>query len=190
MREAKREFAHIIIGSLFILLAAIIDSGTLSAILILLIGFGYIVSNDLKKKKRKKLFANIINAVERGDEKHKPGIAAIIFTIGVLLVVAADALLFHNKLIVLAALVPLVFGDAWATLIGKYHGTIKLPWNNTLEGTVIGLIVSIILMSLILPTSFYAVTVAAIVAMAVDFLPVEDNLFMPIATGITLFVLL
>lgn len=124
---------------------------------------------------------NILKLVSRKNESKGHG--AFMLVIGCIIAVA-----FFAYPISLGALIVLVFGDAFSTIMGKQYGRIKLVNGRTLEGTAYGLFLSAIVLSFWF-SPFISFMVAWIGMMA-EFLPIEDNLSIPLLAGITLLALL
>ncbi len=96
------------------------------------------------------------------------------------------------KPIAIAALLTLSIGDSAAALIGRAVGRNKLYGEKTIEGGIAFFIASSIVASLVPGIPIYAAMIASFVAAAfevyVDFF--DDNLVIPLASGLTLLLVL
>ena len=91
-------------------------------------------------------------------------------------------------LIILAALSVQVFADSAAAIIGIQFGKHKLYQKKSYEGSSACLIVAIICISFFYP--IYIAIIAGFIATAVEVLPLDDNLWVPLATGFAIRLLL
>ena len=187
-KELRRQFFHYFFGCIIILSIGFLEiTNSLIANMIILF-IGYFLSVKIKEKKEIPIINNLIkkllNYAGRQKEKGIPGKGALTFFTGTLLA----AILFHNNsLLVIGAIIPLVFGDSFSTVFGKLIGKIKIQ-DKTLEGSIAGIIISFIYLSFLFPYSI-ALTAAAI-GMSMEYLPIEDNYTIPIATGFVLMLLI
>ena len=81
----------------------------------------------------------------------------------------------------------MVFGDSISTVVGKTLGKTKI-WHKTLEGSIAGIIISFIYLTILFSPSI--ALIAATIGMAMEYLPIEDNYTIPIATGFVLMLLI
>lgn len=187
--ELPRKIFHIIFGVIFLLLISFAGTETSLYIITLLFIGGFIMALAIKRGHKFWFIEKIISRVEREHEKHFPGKGALYFFI------AAVILLYFFRgepLIVLAALSVEIFGDSAAALVGKGIGKIKIGVGSTLEGTLACLIVSIIVLGFYFPISTFPIAfviIPAILATIVEYLPMNDNVSMPLITAISLYVL-
>ncbi|MFH1239633.1 MAG: hypothetical protein V1672_00270 [Candidatus Diapherotrites archaeon] len=185
--EVRRKFIHIGIGSVFVLMVFFL--GTINSLMILfpiyIIG---LISSFLILKGVRIPFAHaLLDDVQRTDEKHLPGKGALYFFLGANLVLA---LFWWNQLFVLAALCTVVFGDGFATMVGIKFGKHTLISGKSVEGTLACIIACVIFLHVLFPFSIYRIGFTAFVATAVELLPLNDNLGMPLATAATLLLLI
>lgn len=178
-RELKRQAVHLLVGILVIILFLMTNRLTAAGILIACIIIGYFVALHLKRKKTATFLHEIIKHVERAREQHFPGLPVFLFFIGAILTL----LIFENPTVILAALIVISVGDSVATIIGKYSGRIELVSNRTLEGTVAGIIAASIVLSFFLPVP-KSVAIAGI-GMLAEYLPIDDNIGIPLVAGFT-----
>ncbi len=184
-REIIRQSIHFIFGCLVILLLIGIGAENFLIINIGILAFGYAISTLIKNGVKLPLFSYVVSNAERDLEKQLPGKGALLFFTGTLI---TSILFYQNFIVLLGAIIVLVFGDSIATLIGKGFGKYRLWSKRTLEGSIAGIIVSFLVLSIIFPHG--AALGAAIVGMAMEYLPIDDNLTIPIAAGIALTLLL
>lgn len=182
--ELNRQAIHFVVGCLCILAFILLGKMLTALLLLLLLVIGYWVMLQIKHKGSFKLLREIIKHVERPNEEHFPALPAFMFLIGALLAI----LLFPNPLAGLAALIVVTFGDSIATLIGKYYGKIEMITNRTLEGTVVGILIAFIPLAFLFQLEI-AFAIAA-VGMLAEYLPIEDNIGIPIVAGLTATLLL
>ncbi|MBU0635561.1 hypothetical protein KKE06_00885 [Candidatus Micrarchaeota archaeon] len=180
--ETKRQIVHYLIGNAVILLFvgflwAGFERAALISLLILILAIGYVIALYIKKKGSFTLLQEIVKHVERPHEKHFPGKPVFLFLIGAVIALA----IFPQALAVLAAFIVLTYGDTIATLVGKYKGRITLVTNRTLEGTIAGIIISSIALAFIFPFSL-AIPIATI-GMLAEYIPINDNIGIPIVAG-------
>lgn len=118
-----------------------------------------------------------------------PGRGILFFTIGAFL-----CLLLFDKPVAYAGIMILSIGDAVSNLVGRHFGRIKSRLNpkKYVEGTLLGILVSIPIAYYFVPNMLGA-TVAAIVAMFLEMpsirifkFEIDDNLIIPIAASFTL----
>jgi len=182
--ELRRQFVHYFFGCVMILAL-----GFIGAVNFLFLSAGITVfglSLSLHAKRSKKSFLHkIIKAVGREEEKKLPGRGAIMFFAGTLL---ASLLFYSNFLVLMGALLVLVFGDSIATIVGKEIGKFKLYNNRTLEGTAAGVVISFFYLQIIFQP-WIAIS-AAIIGMLAEFIPIDDNITIPLAAGFVLSLLI
>ena len=187
-KELPRKMIHIGFGTVFLVMIYYFGTELSFWILSLIFLAGLVVSLVIKKGHDISILVKIIRAVERDYEKHWPGKAALLFFI------AAIILLYffkNDSLIVLAGLSTAIYGDAAAALMGKGIGKIKIGFNNTLEGTLAGFVVCLICIGFFFPTASLLVIVsAALVATIAEYLPINDNVAMPLGASATIYFLL
>ncbi|MBI5884478.1 hypothetical protein HZB89_00080, partial [archaeon] len=136
-KELTRQGLHLLLGLIVIyFLLAFGRAETLMLASILLLG-GTLVGFAVKKNFRPGFIYALLKHAERSEEKKVPGKGPLTFIVGVLLALS----LFPSK-IALGALIVLVFGDSFSTLVGKKFGKTKLPAGRSLEGTLAGVLAS------------------------------------------------
>lgn len=185
--ELKRQVIHFVLGNIAILFFLFAGKTTTVAVGILVLLIGYAIALSVKKGKNIPFANEILKHVERKHEQHVPGQAALLFLAGFILTVA----IFTNPWATLAGLIVLTYGDSVATVIGKYFGSFKLVTNRTLEGTLAGIVFSVGMLSLF-PAIYPFATAFAIgtVGMLAEYLPIDDNLGIPIIAGLVASVLI
>lgn len=182
--EARRQFVHFLFGNVFILLVLIAGTEATFGVLLACLALGGIISALLKAGVRVPFFYDIVQTVEREQEKELPGQGAILFFVSAIIIIA----LFPNKLIVLGALTALIYGDSVSTVFGMRFGKTRIAGKRTLEGSAAGFAAMLPVLLALFPV--HIALLAALVAMLAELLPVNDNFTIPIAAAITLAVLL
>jgi len=180
-KELTRKLFHLLFG--FFIMFFIWFFGTETAFigLSILTLMGIMLGFSIRKGARYPFLQKIIFTVERDDEKHFPGKAAIMFFL------SACVLLFLFKSqpqIVFAAILVETLADTAAALIGKRFGKIKIMKDKTLEGTLAFFVVSVFCIGL-----FYSFEVAlfcSFVAAIIEPLPWDDNWSVPLAVALSL----
>ncbi|MFH1751453.1 MAG: phosphatidate cytidylyltransferase [archaeon] len=184
LKEIKRQFIHLALGSCFIFLVPILSVTQLFFLVLLLLGIGLIFSFMIKKRILIPFFSYLVETVERKHERFIPGQGSFMFFLGLIVLL----LVFQNQLIVLGALIVVVFGDSVATIVGLTIGKHRLLNNRTLEGSVAGIVAAFIFLSILFPPNI--AFLVAFTGMLAEFLPVNDNLSIPIVSGMVLKLLL
>ncbi len=185
--EFLRELIHLLLGIILIALIYFLEMNLAMILIGLLFLIGGLISVLIKFRVRLPLIQfvldwaeKIIHLVERSKEKKIPGESALIFVLGIFLTV----LIFQSKTVIFGALIVMVLGDGFSTLFGEKFGRIRTFGNRSLEGTVIGILVSFAFLATFLP--FKIAIIAAIIGMLSEYLPLNDNLVIPLITGLTL----
>ncbi len=182
--EIRRQFLHYFFGCLVILLVGTVGVVPYIFINIGVLAIGFSLSLMIKRKAKTFLVHDIVKLVGRQEEAFLPGKGALSFFAGTL---AISFLFYNNLLIVLGALVVLVFGDSIATVAGKKFGSICLPNRRSAEGTVAGILVSAFYLWMLFPLEI--ALLASTGGMLAELLEFEDNLTIPLGTGIVLWFL-
>ena len=183
-QEARRQFAHILFGSFFIAVMALvgIDVGIAVAGIGLLLGLALALA--IRKGWNIPILAAVVQRVQREHERF-PGKGAIFFFLGALVTM----LLFgFNPLVVLGALIVSTYGDAASTIFGLRFGRTCIIGKKTAEGTIAGIVIS--LAFLIVLFQWWVALIAAVVGMLAELLPGDDSFNMPIIAAMALVVLL
>ncbi|MDO8554740.1 MAG: hypothetical protein Q7S22_08075 [Candidatus Micrarchaeota archaeon] len=182
-QEIPRQIFHIIIGLIIIIMLAYL--GREVTIIIAFLGaiLGSILINRKATDKSLWFFENIYQKFERQGGR-LPGWGAAWYMIGVLLIMV----FLKNTSSIAACVFVFAMGDGFSTLIGML-GKIKLPYNSkkTLEGTIAFFFTST-------PAYIFIkepVIILALIGAIVESLPldIEDNMLVPVALVITLYVL-
>ncbi len=183
-KEYRRQFLHFFFGSTIIILIGLIGTKNFIAFNLLILITGYILALKIKKGLKLPIIKEFIDYTERETEKELPGKGAITFFIGTLI---TSVLFYNNIFIVIGGVITLVFGDSISNIAGKTIGKIKIQ-DKTLEGSFAGIIISFIYLSILFP--FSTALIAAVIGMTMEYLPIEDNYTIPIATGTILMLLI
>jgi dolichol kinase len=178
-RELYRQAIHFFAGN--IMLAIVIAFGTEFALAITIIALilGFAFSKQLIKHAKHPL-KEIVELVEREKESHLPGKGAFLLFFGI----ALTLFLFNNKTIAIAAIIALTYGDSASTIVGKHFGKLKSFGERTIEGSIAGLAITFAFSALFLQPSL--AMIAAITAMLAEYLPIDDNLSIPLLTATVL----
>ena len=177
-KEILRKSFHIIFGTIFLALIWLAGTWTSFEIILGCLVIGTLISMAMRKGWDIPFLGKLVEFVERPNERHFPGKAAVLFFVSALLLL----FLFRNTpLIALAALSVQVYADAAAALIGKPFGKHKIYHRKSVEGTLACLIVAFICLQFFLP--LHIAIMGAVVATAIEVLPFDDNLWVPIGTG-------
>jgi len=180
-REIMRKSVHIFFGTIFLLLVALTGTTTSLLAIGLCFAVGNIISIAIRRGYKVPLLEKIVLNVERENEKHFPGKAAVMFFASALVLLV----LFKDyPMIVLASLSVQVFADAAAALVGIPFGKHKLYKKKSWEGTTACFVVATACLLFFYP--IHIALIAAFVATLIEVLPLDDNLWIPIGTGIAL----
>ncbi|MFA5931411.1 MAG: phosphatidate cytidylyltransferase [archaeon] len=184
-REYVRKAIHVLFGLFFILLIQFAGTQMSALIIGLCLIAGTILSFAIIRGHEFPFIRKMVENVERENEKHFPGKAAVYFFVSAILLL----ILFKDSpQIILAALSVQVFADSAAALIGITFGKHKLYKKKTWEGSIACLIVSIICINLFFP--LHIAIIGGIVATLIEILPLDDNLWVPLFTATAIRLLL
>ena len=180
--EMRRQVFHAVIGSIAI--AVFLYAGRTNAMLFTGIIFliGCLISLLIMREAKLPIISSALKYFGRENEKHLPGKGALMFALGLFLLL----MLFQRTEIIIGAMVVAVYGDAASTFAGKSIGRIRIWQEYTLEGTLGGIAVSALLLMFLFPV--YVAIAGAVVGMLAELLPIDDNISIPLvaATAITL----
>ena len=184
--ELRRKFVHFLIGSSFVVLVALFGVTTAMGVVAAWFAIGTAASILIKKGYKSPLFYNVMSRFQRISEKHLPGKGAMLLFIGSLLTM----LIFRQwESIVLAGLIVSTYGDAASTVVGMKWGKTRIVRGRTLEGTVAGILLPVLLLQIFL--GWQIGLIAATIGMLAEYIPkIDDNITIPIVTGIVLALLL
>jgi len=185
--EIRRQLLHLLYGPILVVLYHF-------QLLTLPILFGIIVGGSLMSMMVKRNHLNPIRwALGFFEREHHmesfPGRGILFFTIGAFLVLA----LFPER-IAYAGILILSAGDAVTNIIGRHFGRIRtrLNPNKYVEGTLVGVLVSIPIAYYFVPNPFAAVA-ASCIAMFLEMpnvklfnFEIDDNLLVPLGASLTL----
>jgi dolichol kinase len=182
--EIRRQFIHFLFGSFFIAHTA--AYGVQQTLLVLSAAFflGLFLSFLLKKGFRIPLISHVTEKVERDYERHLPGKGALLFFLGAIVTL----LLFQDTLVAVGALCVAVYGDAASTVFGLRLGRHKISGKKTLEGTLGGILASVVFLALVF--EWRVALAAAVIGMLAELLPGDDNFTIPLAVALTLTILI
>lgn len=185
--EIRRQIAHMIYGPVIVALHHyhLITMPILAGMIIGGAGMSILI-----KKRRMNPIRWVLSHFERDHHMENfPGRGILFFTIGAFLTL----LLFEVKL-AYAGILILSAGDAISNLVGKHFGRIKtkLNPNKYVEGTLVGILVSIPIAYLFVPNIAAAIA-ASCIAMFLEMpnirifnFEIDDNLLIPLGASFTL----
>jgi len=193
MREIKRQLVHMGFGTGFILLALSIGAQNTLILTSLLFILGLVTSTMIRYGFEVPLFSMAIGHVGRHNERKFPGRGALLFFLGAMILMFLSVYVFKRPEMAAAALVPVVFGDGVATIVGSHTGRHKLLPNKSLEGSLAGFAAAFLVLLLpafaLFPFVWKAFALAG-TAMLVELLPLNDNLSIPVASALVLYIIL
>jgi len=187
--ETKRRIFHIFNGIIFVSLIYFNILTPLILIVILLAGGALCI---LSLRYKIPIIYFLLKHLERKEDiKVFPGKGSFYYVLGVLLV-----MVFFEKDIAMASIMIMALGDSVAPIVGNYYGKIKHPLSNKkfLEGTIAGTIAAFL--GAVIFISFVEAAFASIAAMIVEGInlkfsgvAVNDNISMPVAAGIVIWLM-
>ena len=176
--ELKRQGMHLLLGVFYIIILFFLVKPEGLLVIAAILAFGLIVSATHAHLKPSKFLGKMLEHFERSGEENLPGKGALLFTAGALL----SALVFYpfSGMVAVGAVTALTFGDGFSTIIGRAVGKTRIVEGRTLEG--------IAAASLALAVFFPPETAlaAALFGMLAEYLPVNDNFSIPLASGAVL----
>ncbi len=182
--ELHRQLLHALLGSFFIAVLLLFGEWNVFYAATALLVLSGIASSSLSDGNKIPVVSKLVSIAERFGEKKRSGVALSLYCAGVMIVSGLSDL-FPDKPVLLAALIVLAYGDSVATLAGKAIGKTKILGNRTLEGTVTGIVVSFVLLVLALnPLMWWKALPIAIVGMLAEYLPIDDNISVPLVSAL------
>ena len=185
--ELRRQIIHILYGPFLILLY---HYGWINNSLLLGIIIGGAFASFMIRRQRLNLLAKVLRLFERDHHMENfPGRGILFFTIGAYL-----TLILFDRNIAYAGILMLSFADALSNIVGRHFGRIKtkLNPNKYIEGTIVGILVSIPIAYYFVP-NLYAAIAASVVGMFLEMpnirifnFEIDDNLLIPIGAAFTL----
>lgn len=118
----------------------------------------------------------------RTREQRRFTIAPVTLSLGIIF-----SLLLFPKLIAGVVIVIVAFSDSIATVIGRFYGRVKIPYNNgkSVEGSIAFLVSAFICSIFYLPLGI--ALIVSFVSCIIESLPIEfDNISIPLGTGLFL----
>jgi HAD superfamily phosphoserine phosphatase-like hydrolase len=156
----------------------------LLAIIILLLTIVYTLS-ELARRGGINIppFTTLTNMAAIGEEQWDFASSPIFFALSIIF-----SLTVYEPPIGYAVITILTLGDGTAKLVGKKIGQTVLPYNKTktLEGTIVGIVVSAIASSIFIPPA--QAIIASILGLVVESMPlaINDNITIPLSAGLLL----
>jgi len=185
--EIRRQIIHMLYGPLLITLYhfQILNNSLLLGMIV-----GGIFASYMIKRQKLPFFARVLSFFERDHHMENfPGRGILFYTIGAFL-----CLVLFEPYIAYAGILILAVGDAVTNLVGRYIGKTKtkLSPHKYLEGTVVGILLSIPIAYSFVPNLTASITTAS-VAMFLEMLhikifdfEIDDNLLIPLGASYTL----
>jgi HAD superfamily phosphoserine phosphatase-like hydrolase len=122
----------------------------------------------------------------RSSERRRFAIAPVTLALGVVL-----SLVLFPALVACVAIAILACADSMATIVGKFYGKIRIPYNHnkSLEGSLAFFITAFICALIYVPLK--TALIVSLVSCIIESLPVEfDNISVPLGTGLFLWLLI
>jgi dolichol kinase len=184
-KEYKRQIIHLLLGIIFLAIIIILEKKTAILTMILIYITGFLISIFHSKITPIPFLKELVKETEREHEKKNFGIAALNFTLSI--IICSTIFYFEPKTTLIGAIIVLSFGDSISTIAGKKIGKTKI-FGKTIEGTIAGIAISTIMLATIMP-SIQTALAASTIGMLAEYLLLDDNFTIPIATGITIAIL-
>ena len=187
--EEKRQLFHLLLGFIIALLyiTKILTIKTLMVIFVI----GIITSLLSYKYKLPLVYWFLKNFEREKDLKENPGKGTLAYIGGVLL-----SLILFEENIALAAIMVLAVGDSVSHMVGKYFGKRKYSIGSPkhLEGTAAGIFFASIAASMfVTPRLAFLGSIAGMLVESVELkigkMIIDDNLTIPLAVGLTIYLL-
>jgi HAD superfamily phosphoserine phosphatase-like hydrolase len=180
--DVFRELIHA--SGIFIpVIASVVGVPLVAVSIILVIGL-YATSEYLRTEGKKMPLINFITRKAASqNELYQIVLAPVYFAIGILV-----TLVIFPAPASSAAIAIFAFGDSTASIFGRYLSKTPLPFNNdkSLEGSIAGFFFALLAGSFFV--SPLVALVGAAIAMFIEYLPlpINDNLLIPLITGLAL----
>ncbi|MDD4128062.1 MAG: hypothetical protein PHV39_10355 [Methanomicrobium sp.] len=181
MKEIYRQFSHLLFGLLICTFIYFANTQTALYTFVAVIFIGVIIADAVSRGINVPLFSYLIDKLER--EGSFPGKGALFFFVGVLF-----CLQFFGSDITITSIIVLSVLDSITTVAGVNYGKHKIFGKKTLEGTLSGIIASIIVL-LLFTSPMTAVIISVVAGLTELVSPVDDNLTIPVVSCICLFFL-
>jgi dolichol kinase len=184
-REFRRKAFHLLFGTLILLLIYYTGITTSFIFVGICTILGIMLSFAIVHGYKIPFFKKMAEESERIEERKFPGKAAVYFFVSALIIMF---IFRDNPTLVLAAISVQVYADTAAALIGIKYGEHKLFRRKTWEGSIACLIVAAICINLFYPLQI--ALIAAIAATIIELLPMDDNMWVPLISAVTIRLLL
>jgi len=178
MKELFRQLIHLIFG--LCIAGMVMAIGRTNSVMVLAGGLfiGVVLVDRILMGHRVPVFSDLVEFGDRGDSL--PGRGALYFAVS-----GMTCVILFPVVISVPALVTLSVLDSVTTIIGRRFGRTRIYNGKSWEGTIAGIIVTILVLLpfLTLPGA----VVVAIVAGVIELIsPVDDNLVIPVAVCVVL----
>lgn len=178
MNESLRQVVHLLFGLGIAGFIFIFDRGITISVLAITLFAGFILSDAVSRGYTIPVISTILGGLERRDAT--PGKGALFFAFGALF-----SLIFFEKDVVAVGLVVLALLDSITTITGVRFGKTRIYNHKSIEGTIAGIAVTAIALSLLVPPPV-ALATTAVAGLAELISPVDDNLIIPVAACLAL----
>ncbi len=182
-KELARQGMHVAFGTLFIAVLVLLGREAVVAVSVLAILPGLLAALLIRRGVKLPLISSVLGKAERDYEKHFPGKGAFLFLASLMLVL----IVFPGIEVAVGALCVAVYGDGASTLFGKRFGKHKIG-DKSIEGTLGGIIVAALFLSIFFRPG--VAVVAAVAGMLAEYIPLDDNFTIPLASGFALMFLI
>ena len=181
LHETRRQVFHLMLGNVLALLVLLVLREKSVYFIGTCLFIGIIIAKAMHQKIHIPVFAWFIKHFER--ENSFPGRGVLHFFLGIFL-----ASIFFDYRILFLSILVLAYGDSFSTVVGKGFGRVKI-WNDkTLEGSLAAFAAGFSICAFYLAWPV-AVLVAAISALAELLAPIDDNLVIPLLSGLVIYIL-
>ncbi len=122
----------------------------------------------------------------RSNEMRQFTLAPLTLAVGVIL-----SLVFFSELIACVVIAILAFADSFATIVGKFYGRVKIPYNRkkSVEGSVAFFVTALICTVFLLPLK--TALIASFISCIIETIPFKfDNVSIPLGTGLILWLII
>ena len=122
----------------------------------------------------------------RSSERRRFALAPIALALGVVL-----SLMFFSELIACVAIAILACADSMATIVGKFYGKVRIPYNHkkSFEGSATFFIIAFMCAVIYVPLK--TALIVSLVSCIIESLPIKmDNMSIPLGTGLFLTLIL
>lgn len=190
MNEYHRQLSHLFFGLIIATFIYFTDWQTAVSVMSCVVLLGLAIADAIARGHHVPLFSWIINRLER--DSAYPGMGSMVFFIAALF-----CLIIFGSQITVAALIVLSVLDSVSTAVGLRFGKTKIYGKKTLEGALGGFIAASAALAIYtvsipnaLPLGIILIVTATGAAAITELIsPVDDNITIPVAVCIVLFLI-